>query len=104
MQRTPHKPITPPREQIPTINHDRALNRLDVYEPAARFPRYLDLQAAAAVLEQQRDGPVVRVQAGAHAAPVGEEVGGYGWVVEEAEGVVGAGDEGVEECWGEVQG
>lgn len=44
------------------------------------------------------------MQAGAHAALFGEEVGRHGRVVQEAEGVVGAGDEGVEESRGEVQG
>ena len=98
MPRTPHAPIAPPAQQVPRIHHDRAGDRRRAHP---RAPRALDLQPAHAVLEEQRDGAVVRVRAGADARGVGgEERGGHGRVVQEPEVVVPAVGVGIEEVGG----
>jgi len=87
--------VRPAGEQVARVDDDGVGDGDRVDEGP---PRAADLQAAARVLKQQRQGAVVAVLAGAHLARVVAEDGlGDGRVVQQAEVVVAAVGELVEE-------
>lgn len=94
--------VAPAGEEVGAVEDDGALDRGHVDEDAA-LVRFLDLQPAGRVLEEEGDAAVISVGAGPHAARA-EMAARRGRVVQEPEGVVARADKRVEEMLVDAQG
>ena len=82
--------VRDPLPHIPNIQHQRTLHRRSSQEPPL-LPRILELQPAAIVLEEQREGAPVRMRRHPRLDLRLEQAGGDGRVVQQPQLVVVAG-------------